>query len=67
MNILITGAHGFIARNLIHVLQSKELSLLQPLKLYTYDRRDAIEDLKEYLTDCDFIIHLAGVNRPQKA
>lgn len=67
MNILITGAYGFIARNLIHVLQSKELSFLQPLKLYTYDRRDAIEDLKEYLTDCDFIIHLAGVNRPQKA
>ena len=67
MNILITGSHGFIARNLIHVLQSKELSFLQPLKLYTYDRRDAIEDLKEYLTDCDFIIHLAGVNRPQKA
>ena len=58
-NILITGAGGFIARNLIAMLNTnKEYSLS-----FTY-RHDDVHLLRQQVKNCDFIFHLAGENRP---
>jgi len=60
MNVLITGAKGFIGKNLISVLSvSKEHTIFQ----YDIDSDTAL--LSEYTKECDFVIHLAGVNRPK--
>lgn len=61
--ILITGANGFIGKNLIATLRQTrpELNLLQ------YDVQNTLDDLQTFINAADFIIHLAGVNRPQNA
>ncbi|MFE4896540.1 capsular polysaccharide biosynthesis protein CapF [Peribacillus butanolivorans] len=61
MKILITGSRGFIAKNLIVTLQQME-----NIDILTYDRNDDIEQLDIYTEVCDFVFHLAGVNRPQE-
>ncbi len=58
--ILITGATGFIGKNLTATLLQKGYT-----NLYLYDRENTPEQLAEYCTDADFVFHLAGVNRPQ--
>lgn len=60
MNILITGAGGFIARNLILKLNEDNSN-----NIFKYYRGDSINVLSEYLRSADIIIHLAGENRPQ--
>ena len=60
MKILITGSNGFVGRNLI-----SNLSLNKELEIYKYDIESTLEDLDRYTKDCDFVYHLAGVNRPQ--
>ncbi len=57
--ILITGAGGFVGKNLTATLLQKGYT-----NLYLYDRVSTQEDLERYCTDCDFVFHLAGVNRP---
>lgn len=60
MKILVTGANGFIAKNLIQYLSEKEN--VEVLKLY----RDSTEQEFEHcITAADWIVHLAGVNRPK--
>ena len=59
-NILITGATGFIGRNLIAYLETRE-----GYTLFLYSRTTPDETLKEYIQNADYIIHLAGVSRPQ--
>lgn len=60
MNILITGANGFIGKNLITTLKYKgDHELLQ------VEADTITEQLEEYLKVCDFIFHFAGVNRPR--
>lgn len=61
MKVLITGSNGFVGKNLI-----SNLSLNKELKLYCYDRDSSLDDLDKYTKDCDFVFHLAGVNRPEK-
>jgi len=61
MNILVTGAKGFVGRNLGVVLARRE-----PVKLYEYDLRTDDSVLEEGLRQADVIFHLAGVNRPEK-
>lgn len=57
--ILITGANGFIGKNLTaHLLQSGYTNL------YLYDKISTEQDLNRFCLDCDFVFHLAGVNRP---
>ena len=60
MKILMTGAKGFIGKNLVRVL-----SRLGHL-VYSFDADNTEEELRHYVSQSDFIIHLAGVNRPLK-
>lgn len=59
MNILVTGAAGFIGKNLV-----LRLSELSQFDVTTFVREDSIYDLKERLADADIVVHLAGENRP---
>ena len=61
MKILVTGADGFIGKNLCFMLQ--ELEEYEVLKV---TRDSPKETLLSYLKEAEFIFHLAGVNRPEK-
>lgn len=61
MNILITGANGFIGRNLQEILLCEH----PEHKLFLVDVDTSEADLKAYAAQADFVFHLAGVNRPQ--
>ncbi len=60
MKILVTGAKGFIGKNLIAELYNRKYC-----DVYEYDIDSDISLLDQYTKDCDFVFHLAGVNRPQ--
>ena len=60
MKVLVTGSNGFVGRNLI-----SNLSLNKEIEVYEYDRNSTFEELDKYTSDCEFIFHLAGVNRPK--
>lgn len=61
MKILITGSSGFIARNLIVELGNRGYK-----DLLLCDRSTTREEMDRYVEECGFLIHLAGVNRPQQ-
>lgn len=61
MQILITGANGFVGKNLVAELENRGYK-----NLYLYDRENTKADLEEWTNDCEFVFHLAGVNRPEK-
>ena len=71
MNILITGAAGFVGRNLTAALQSIQDGKdrthpgLEIGGLYLYDIDSPTELLEEACQKADFVFNLAGVNRPQ--
>lgn len=58
--ILVTGAAGFVGRNLVADLKSRD-----DIELFTYDVEDEPETLCDYAIRADVVVHLAGVNRPQ--
>ena len=58
MKILVTGANGFIGKNLCLELKNKGFEVLP------FDLDKTEEDLKDFLGVADYIIHLAGINRP---
>jgi len=60
MNILVTGAKGFIGKNLI-----AELSNQNYVNIFEYDLDSTEEELDRYVEKANFIFHLAGVNRPK--
>lgn len=60
MKVLITGANGFIGKNLI-----AQLSERKDLELRCFTRDDDITKLRSWMTEVDFVFHLAGINRPQ--
>lgn len=72
MNVLVTGAKGFIGRNLIATLNNirtgkdKAFGIMEDIVIYEYDMGTIPELLDIYCKDCDFIFHLAGVNRPKE-
>ena len=71
MNILITGAKGFVGRNLVENLKcirdgkNRTRPELHIEKIYEYDIESTPEQLAAYCMDCDFVFNLAGVNRPK--
>lgn len=71
MKILVTGAKGFVGRNLcaqLHNIQdgkAKNYGDLTISAVYEYDIDSTSEDLDRFCSDCDFVFNLAGVNRPQ--
>lgn len=58
MKILVTGANGFIGKHMCQALKRKEY------QVFEYDLNSTIEELHNYIEEADFIIHLAGINRP---
>ena len=60
MNIVITGASGFIAKNLIASLRQ-----IGTHQLFLIGKSSTSNELRQALTQAEFIYHLAGVNRPQ--
>ena len=72
MRILVTGAKGFVGRNLCSQLKNirdgkaKWYNLPEPIEaIYEYDIDSTIEQLDEWCKECDFVFNLAGVNRPK--
>ena len=70
MNILVTGAKGFVGRNLVENLRTfadgrnRTRPGLEIGRVYEYDLGNTAEELAAWCADCDFVFHLAGVNRP---
>lgn len=60
MKVLVTGANGFVGKNL-----RSFLSLNKEVEVYCYDINSTQEELDRYTKECEFVYHLAGVNRPQ--
>ena len=61
MSILLTGAKGFIGKNLLFFFKS------QGIKVLTFDREDEIKKIQNNINKVSFIFHVAGINRPNKA
>ena len=59
MKILVTGSEGFLGRNLIEHLKDANHEILR------FDRENDLSELNDLTKDCDFVVHLAGINRPQ--
>ena len=59
MKVLVTGAKGFVGRNLCLTLEQ-----MPDVEVLKYDLGDEAK-LDEYAAECDFVMHLAGVNRPK--
>ena len=73
MKVLVTGAKGFVGRNLCEALKNiangkdrrKKYQSLLPLTVYEYDRDNTQEELSFYCSAADFVFNLAGINRPK--
>lgn len=71
MKVLVTGAKGFVGKNLVAQLnnikdgKARCYGDLNIDAVYEYDIDSTIEELDAFCKDCDFVFNLAGVNRPQ--
>ena len=71
MNILVTGAKGFVGRNLVENLKTlqdgrnRTRPNLEIGEIYEYDLDSTPEELDAYCAKADFVFNLAGVNRPK--
>ena len=71
MNVLITGAKGFVGKNLTCALQNikdgkdKTRPNLKIEELFLYDIDSTSQELETACEKADFVFNLAGVNRPQ--
>ena len=71
MNILVTGAEGFVGRNLVENLKNirdgknRTRPSLSVNEIYEYDKGNSLDELDEWAAKADFVFNLAGVNRPK--
>lgn len=71
MNILVTGAKGFVGKNLVENLKNlrdgknKTKRGIKVDEIYEYDLNSTEEQLDVYCSKADFVFNLAGVNRPK--
>lgn len=71
MKILVTGAKGFVGKNLVaqlHNIQqgkAQNYGISQDLTVYEYDVDSDPAELELYCKNANFVFNLAGVNRPQ--
>jgi len=71
MKILVTGAQGFVGKNLCAELKNirdgkaRCYGDLTVSEVFEYDIENTAEELDIYCKECDFVFNLAGVNRPQ--
>ena len=71
MNILVTGAKGFVGKNLVENLKNlrdgknKTRRGIKVDEIYEYDLNSTEEQLDVYCSKADFVFNLAGVNRPK--
>lgn len=71
MKILVTGAKGFVGKNLVAQLRTiaegknKSYGEINIGEIYEYDIDSTPEQLDDYCRKADFVFNLAGVNRPQ--
>ena len=70
MKILVTGAKGFVGRNLCSRLKNIKDGKIRncPVRIdevFEYDLDSTPDDLDRYCAEADFVFNLAGVNRPE--
>lgn len=58
MKVLVTGSNGFVGKNICEFLKRKEVEVL------SFDINNTIEELEQLILSAEFIVHLAGINRP---
>ena len=71
MKILVTGAKGFVGKNIVETLKNirdgkdKTRDIDEDITIFEYDIDTEAALLDTYAKECDFVFHLAGVNRPE--
>lgn len=71
MNILVTGAKGFVGKNLcaqldnIRTNKARWYKITNDINVFQYDVDSTEQELEYYCKNADFVFNLAGVNRPQ--
>ena len=71
MKVLVTGAKGFVGKNLVCALNNlkdgkdRTRPNIKIDEVYEYDIDSNISELDEYCKNADFVFNLAGVNRPK--
>ncbi|UKK54788.1 NAD-dependent epimerase/dehydratase family protein [Prevotella sp. E2-28] len=71
MRVLVTGAKGFVGKNLCAALRNirdgkdRRFPELKIEEIFEYDLDSTPEELDQWCKECDFVFNLAGVNRPQ--
>ena len=72
MKILVTGAKGFVGKNLCAALRNirdgkdRRFPELKIEEIFEYDLDSTPEELDMWCKECDFVFNLAGVNRPKE-
>jgi len=71
VKILVTGANGFVGKNLISTLENvrdgkdKTRNIPTDLEIFSYDLGTPQADFERYCAECDFVYNLVGVHRPK--